>query len=191
MQYQQNYAVTRSPKPGFVADQVGAQHPAEEGRHEEVQRGVQRVEESLSLGLSLTKWELSTQQKQTAHKTDRFVENDVEYEQNYAARVRGFVQYNTEVDIRFIQTRTYDNSSGPAIKYEETHAVKVRRVVKYNIKPDIVFAVTRKILVLGSPLTKLELSTQVKPHTKKKYERTYTAEVDRFVGYIKVDIRFT
>ena len=141
--------------------------------------------------MSLIKLELSTQQKQTAHKTDRFVENYVEYKQNYAARVRRFVQYNTEVDIRFTQTRTYDNSSGPTIKYEETHAVKVRRVVKYNNKPDIVFAVSRKILVLGSPLTKLELSTQVKPHTKKKYERTYTAEVDRFVGYIKVDIRFT
>ena len=52
------------------------------------------VSRKFSLGLSLTKLELSTQQKQTAHKTDRFVENDVGYEQNYAARVRGFVQYN-------------------------------------------------------------------------------------------------
>ena len=131
--------------------------------------------------------ELSTQQKQTAHKTDRFVENYVEYKQNYAASVRRFVQYNTEVDIRFTQTRTYDNSSGPTIKYEEIHAVKVRRVVKYNNKPDIVFAVSRKILALGSPLTKLGLSTQVEPHTINKY-----AEANRSVEYYtKVDIRFT
>ena len=67
--------------------------------------------------MSLIKLELSTQQKQTAHKTDRFVENDVQYEQNSQRR---FAQYDTEVDIRFTQTRTYNNSSsGPANNHEE------------------------------------------------------------------------
>ena len=60
------------------------------------------------------------------------------------SKVRRFVQYETEVDIKFTQTRTYDDSSGPAKKYEEMYAVKVRRFVKYNNKLDNVFAVTRK-----------------------------------------------
>ena len=59
------------------------------------------------------------------------------------SKVRRFVQYETEVDIKFTQTRTYDDSSGPANKYEEIYGVKVRRFVKYNNKPDILFALTK------------------------------------------------
>lgn len=54
---------------------------------------------------------------------------NVEYKQNYAVRMRRFVKYNTEVDIKFTQVQNYDASSGSANKYVKTYAEKVNRFV--------------------------------------------------------------
>ena len=64
---------------------------------------------------------------------------NVEYKQNYAVRVRRFVKYNTEVDIKFTQVQNYDASSGSANKYVKTYAEKVNRFVTCYSKVDIRF----------------------------------------------------
>ena len=104
----------------------------------------------------------------------------MEYEQHDSTIVKTFVQYDTEVDIKFAHIWDHDISSGSIIKYEQTYAwegnksknypVKVRRFLQYSFK----FDVTGKIQVLGEPLTKLKLSTQVKA----VYEKDKTRKFD-------------